>query len=318
MSGKDDENRRKIEGIHPHQRELLRVYLVTFWFGKGLVILKNSIFIIFTCVSIASILFGHVHYKDKLANIATTATAETTVFMTSELAEAESTPELKVSDSKINPYLEDPEDELPTEVDGLLGDWVERIDNTDTDEIRLSFFGSSSLVNEDEQKENWPALVTSDLQSLISNHDITSTVINVGESLSIDIPNSDYVESVIESNPDILLVEAFILNDVNVIQIEDTLSNLEIILTTIENELPETSIILMPANPLVDADYYSKKTKEDLASFAKEKGFDYANHWERWPSIDDTEKLKEYLDNSRPNTAGHELWAKYMVEYLTR
>ncbi|MGJ9386073.1 SGNH/GDSL hydrolase family protein [Salipaludibacillus sp. CF4.18] len=279
--------------------------------------MKNLFFIMFICLSIATILFGYVHYKDKLANIATAAKTESTVVVMSDLPEPEEQPtEVEEMESEVAFSLGYEEEETPAEIEGILGDWVE--EKNKANDIRLSFLGSSSLVNDAEEKVSLPYLVSSKLESQLINQDITSTVIDVGVTLSIDVIDSDYVDTVIESNPDILFVEPFILNDINVIKIEDTLSNLKILLSTIEKELPDTSVILMPANPLADADYYTEKTTEDLASFAEKEGLDYANHWENWPAIDDPENLKKYLENSRPNTAGHQLWADYIVEYLTK
>ncbi|WP_100405560.1 SGNH/GDSL hydrolase family protein [Bacillus solitudinis] len=273
--------------------------------------MKNILSICFLSCCLIFLTFGHFHYKDKLATIAQAAKEEHTALSpTSEPIESISEPEDEVP--KELPPSENMEP--VSEVTGVLQEWVEK--KQDTEAINLSFFGSASLLNEAQPDKNWPSLVTAELKSRLNHQEITATIIDVARNPSSDILYSDHVDTVIESKPDILLVEPFILNDAGVVTIEDSLSNIKQILTTLKKELPETDIIIMPANPLVEADYYVKKT-EDLANFAKAEGYDYANHWEAWPSPSEDKKLEKYLDNGRPNSAGHTIWAEYLVNYLT-
>ncbi|KHF39148.1 SGNH/GDSL hydrolase family protein [Halalkalibacter okhensis] len=266
--------------------------------------MKNVWFIGLVCLSILGVIFGHHHYKDKLETIAVAAK------------------DVNVEVSEVEPDELDGEEEqsfsMPKEslidVGGVVGYWLGQKGGEEP--IRVSYFGSKSLVYEADSSKSWTSLVTSELESELGEESITATVIEVGEERSIDVLYSDYVDDVIESAPDILVVEPLLLNDAGVIGIEDSLSNMKKVLATIKEELPDTSIIMTPANPLLDAGYYVKKTEVDLVNFAKKEEYEYANHWKIWPSPDNKKELQKYLNDRRPSEAGHEVWGEFVVGYL--
>jgi hypothetical protein len=46
--------------------------------------------------------------------------------------------------------------------------------------------------------------------------------------------------------------------------------------------------------------------------------FDYADLWTNWPSPDNKKELKKYVEDSRLSEVGHEVWAEFVVGYLTK
>lgn len=174
------------------------------------------------------------------------------------------------------------------------------------------FFGSISLTHGVDPEHSWPSLFASELQAKLPQLDIATTIVDVEREVSTNVIQGDYLVEVIESRPSVLFIEPFLLNDNGNVRIEDSLANLTTIIEQVKEALPEVELVILPANPLYEANFYFDQNKE-LANYAEEKDFYYLNHWGAWPATDN-EELNNYLDNGRPNKEGHELWAKYVAE----
>ncbi|ARK32220.1 SGNH/GDSL hydrolase family protein [Halalkalibacter krulwichiae] len=245
-------------------------------------------------LSIAIIIFGNFYYKGKLASIAEESAAYSATIVK--------------ADTEISSETSDEDGDK--EATGLLKDLM-----NDHEHVKITVFGSNSNILDDNSDRSWPYLVETQLQSYQDASEITTVVIDGERSTSIEILNSEYHNEVIDSDPDLLLFEPFILNDNGNIRIEDSIDALDLMLQRLTSSLPETTIVLLPANPLPGAGFYLSQI-EALETYAKEHDYLYADHWTGWPSTDDS-SLEDYIENARPNEDGHQLWADSMVEFLT-
>jgi hypothetical protein len=262
--------------------------------------MKSFLFYTSIVTAIALTIAGHFYYQQKLNTIA----EESVIFSSNfETAEPAAEPEQKTTSEASN------------EVSGLLKEWTETLEADDA--LAVTIFGSTSVTNDQDQAKSWPTLFEATVNSTYQDDaSIVTTIVDVDRTASTTVLGENYIQDVVESNPDILLFEPFILNDNSAgIRIEDSLEALSIMLERFKRELPDTTILLMPANPIYGANFYLTQI-EQLESFASEQDYLYVDHWGNWPSIDDSD-LNNYIENGRPTEEGHVLWAEAIVEYVT-
>ena len=243
----------------------------------------------------AIIIVGHFYYQQKLDAIA---------------AESHPLPLSSNVSSEATTQEEENVDESASELTGLLRTWSE-----EQDPVSITVFGSTSITNDEDPSSSWPILLESTINS-ISSSSVEVTIIDVDRTTSIEVLQSDFLGQVIESEPDVLLLEPFFLNDNGRIRLEDSLDALDIMLQQIKPQLPDTEIILLPANPIYTAGFYLSQV-ERLEQYAIEHEYTYADHWQHWPSTEDT-ALNNYVENGRANAEGHVLWAEAMFEVLSQ
>ena len=160
-------------------------------------------------------------------------------------------------------------------------------------------------------------LVTPIKEALEKKYDQYVTI----DSIAYDGTSSDYVSeqaysALVDKKPDMIIMEPFLLNDNNVIDISTTLMNLREIISETKDQLPDVTFVLQPAQQIYDASLYPMQVS-DLQKFAEAEKITYWNHWEAWPDGKDKEVL-DYLvkDSSDPNEKGYEVWSKYLANKL--
>ncbi|MDV2684340.1 SGNH/GDSL hydrolase family protein [Alkalihalophilus lindianensis] len=257
--------------------------------------------IILLCAIIFSSLFvlafSHLTYQDKLQTIATEANQGNSGEITSNTT---------AQNNDNGPSV------VSTTPDSLIDSWS---DQKEEDPVLITFFGSESLTYELNTEASWPNIVTENLQQYLSPALLETTIIDAGADSSLEVLESDVLDDVIASQPDILVFEPFMLNNNGELLINDSLESLENMLSIIESELENTDIIIIPPNPLYKAVNYPTQV-EELQQYVEENGYTYVNHWVAWPESED-EVLQEYLEDGLPNEEGHQLWATYMTDFLT-
>ncbi|MED4081978.1 hypothetical protein P4637_02040 [Halalkalibacterium halodurans] len=262
--------------------------------------MKNYLFLIGMLVCIVILSIGYVHYNAKLKTIANDAHEQ-----------IEASPLTSHGDRHSVNRKEDGNSTQQPEADGLIGQLLQ-----EKDSITITAFGSTSLTSSvDSNDEAWPNVMIDQMNDQFGTGAVTLSIVDVGRTISTDVIQGDYANQVIDSNPDILLIEPFMLNDNGQVLPEDTLYVLEQLLIQFESDLPDTHVILLPANPIYGASYYLSQI-EMLKAFANNHNFSYADHWEAWPSTEDG-GLEDFLESGRPNKDGHQVWADFMVDYLT-
>ena len=141
------------------------------------------------------------------------------------------------------------------------------------------------------------------------------------EILEYDLTTADFIDDKLVElaalKGDLVLLEPFILNDnAGLIKIDDTLTNLTLIIDTVKQANSETVFLLQPAHPIFQAKRYPVQISE-LKQYATKNNIPFLDHWSSWPDSN-TEEIKEYLvkDQSQPNEMGHQLWSEFITNQL--
>lgn len=160
----------------------------------------------------------------------------------------------------------------------------------------------------------WADIVSTDINSLFGK------TIEITE-LSYDLTSSEFInegkiDDIIKVNPDLVLFEPFTLKDNGVVPIEDSLSNLETVISTVKESKANIDFILQPPHPLYNAKFYPVQVQE-LKAYAESNQILYIDHWSSWPDPN-TEDILPYLteDRSEPSDQGYEIWAKAVSDFL--
>ena len=170
--------------------------------------------------------------------------------------------------------------------------------------------GSESLAAEN---NGWPNMVKASLEE------------TYGEAVKVDVQEYDMNSSQFvqqdkqqELTGDMIILEPFTLKDNGVVRIEDSIANLETIIDDVTAAHPNTEFLIQPPHPLYDARFYPIQVNQ-LKKFAEDHQLTYLDHWSAWPDAK-TEEIKDYLleDQSAPNERGHEIWAKFIEDFLIK
>ncbi|MDP1382018.1 SGNH/GDSL hydrolase family protein [Priestia megaterium] len=180
--------------------------------------------------------------------------------------------------------------------------------------LKLVIVGSAQ---QEEVNATWSQLLKKEIEDTYGSSLIHVDVREYKNMTTLQFIKSDAYKEVAKANPDVLLFEPFLLNDNGVVGIENTLDNVNIILTYLERQNEQLITILQPAAPVYKANNYPFDAKA-LEEFAKENGYEYINHWKAWPDYQ-SEKISAYLTQApgQPNDKGEQLWAQYLEHYFT-
>ncbi|MBU8686457.1 SGNH/GDSL hydrolase family protein [Priestia megaterium] len=134
---------------------------------------------------------------------------------------------------------------------------------------------------------------------------------------SLEFVREKLYEKVIEAKPDVLLFEPFLANDNGTVGITNTLDNINLIMTHINENVDDLVTIIQPSHPIYHAVNYPKEA-DQLKAFAKKHDYEYINHWSEWPDSN-SESLLSYLTESKtaPSEKGNTAWAKALELYFT-
>jgi len=134
---------------------------------------------------------------------------------------------------------------------------------------------------------------------------------------SLEFVREKLYEKVIEAKPDVLLFEPFLANDNGTVGITNTLDNINLIMTHINENVDDLVTIIQPSHPIYHAVNYPKEAGQ-LKTFAEKHDFEYVDHWSQWPSSN-SESLLSYLTESKtaPSEKGNNAWAKALELYFT-
>ncbi|CAM3956672.1 SGNH/GDSL hydrolase family protein [Mesobacillus thioparans] len=178
--------------------------------------------------------------------------------------------------------------------------------------VKLAILGSASTP---EDQGAWPALLAQKLKNKAGASLIEVAVKEIKDKTSDEVVKNKLYKDLIDSKPDILLIEPFLLYDNSKIKMDRRLENLSHIIRDFKKANSKIEVIIQPSNPIYGTRYYQKEEAE-LQKYAKNEGYTYIDHWEAWPSAD-SKKLQSYLTNNyTPNQKGNELWAEYLAEHL--
>ncbi len=180
--------------------------------------------------------------------------------------------------------------------------------------LKLVIVGSAP---QEEVKATWAELLKEKIEDTYGSSLIKVDVREYKDMTTLQFIKSDKYKEIAEASPDVLLFEPFLLNDNGVVGIENTLDNIDIILTYLKRQNEQLVTILQPSAPVYKANNYPSDAKA-LEEFAKENDYEYINHWKAWPDYQ-SEKISAYLtqEPGQPNDKGEQLWAQHLEQYFT-
>lgn len=199
-------------------------------------------------------------------------------------------------------------------VKALAANWPENARNglvASLDEGRpyhIVFAGSPALG---EGEDSWPELVKKGMTETYGNSVFTFTTL-IFDTNSNEFVEEGHIDDLAETGADLILLEPFTLKDNGVVEIEKSAENIEAIIAAVKEENEDTVVLLQPPHPISSSSWYPVQV-EELGKFANANGYTFLNHWEAWPE-DTTGYLTE--SNDGPNEKGHEIWAKYLLEFF--
>lgn len=177
--------------------------------------------------------------------------------------------------------------------------------------FKVLFVGSSALGTETEGLSDListpiiEAYGEKSLELEIHTYDMTSKEFILG----------DKQQEIVSKNADFILLEPFTLKDNGEVTIEDSLSNLTELITSLSSENPNLTIMLMPPNPLHKATFYPVQVAE-LKEYAVDNQIPYLDHWSAWPDLESDEMLNYLTPESTPNAEGYKLWSAFILKFL--
>ncbi|KMJ59024.1 hypothetical protein AB685_08085 [Bacillus sp. LL01] len=248
--------------------------------------MKKLVLVLFCVLGLSLIIYGKSQYENKIA--------------ISGQKKVEAVEE-------VNTELVDMTDNMSNKVKELV---IEKIEKEE--KIQILIVGSNAIMTGDAENLPWPLRVKEGLDKTYGEGVFELEVINYKNISTNHLIESEAYKSIFKHHNDIILFEPLLLNDNGFVKVEDSLANISLILEAIAMELPQSHVILQPANPISHAPVYVNQI-EKLQEYAKEKDIEYLSHWDSWPNSDE---LDGYLKGGYPNSKGQELWAKYILGYF--
>ncbi|WP_273851382.1 SGNH/GDSL hydrolase family protein [Guptibacillus spartinae] len=261
--------------------------------------MKKVIFLIALIGCLAVVIAGKFHWDDKIQQTGATVSAE--VDSTEETAKQSKEPkEIPVSNSQLQKLVTNFPEHLQEKM------------MSSNEPISVAIVGSESVGT---SKEGLKQSVEKGLEDSYWDGAFAVKQFTFEEATTKSIVEEKLYDNVIEEKPDIVLLEAFTLNDNGVVVIDEGHQHLSAFMAELKEAIPGVTIMLMPSNPIADPGYYALQISA-LEKYAKANDIVYLNHWKEWPAVD-SEEIEGYLADSRPNEQGFEIWGDYIVDYLS-
>jgi hypothetical protein len=258
------------------------------------VIVKNFLLTVLLLVSCVSfIITGQLYWQKKIDDTVKQA-----------MSEAPKQEAIDENESKLMKYA----DQLPSKVQNKIKNAIHT-----NRPVRLVIVGSKAISS---SEKSWPALFKNELESTYGKQVFEVVVKEYGDMTTKEALEANVDKEIIDAKPDILLWEPFILNNNGVVEIDETLKDIETMIESITSELPDVTMMLQPPHPIYNATYYPTQV-EELKTFAKEKGYIYLDHWKAWPDYK-SEEINDVVNENTdlPNERGHQLWADFLINYF--
>lgn len=178
--------------------------------------------------------------------------------------------------------------------------------------FKLLIVGSGAVGDE---PTGWAYQVKQEIQSFYGDEIVTVDIIEVDET-TLGFIQQNGQETIADAKADMILFEPFTLTDNGIVLIEDSLENIQTVIDAAKESNPNTVFILQPPNPIYQPKLYATQVQA-LENFAADNSIAYLDHWDAWPDTD-SEEIYEYLQDGlgQPNEEGHEIWSKYVIDYL--
>ncbi|WP_053360983.1 SGNH/GDSL hydrolase family protein [Bacillus sp. FJAT-27251] len=173
--------------------------------------------------------------------------------------------------------------------------------------------GSPALGTEE---AGWSSKLKAELESAFGEH--LDVIVKSYDTTSAQFIENGHLDELVETRPDLTLLEPFTLMDNGNVMISHSHEHLDTIASGLQEANPEHVLIVQPPHPLYNASYYPIQV-DALKKHAEKRGLPYLDHWGEWPE-QDSKDLNDYLvtkdKTTLPNEQGHLLWAEYLADYF--
>ncbi len=184
------------------------------------------------------------------------------------------------------------------------------------DEINIVAMGSAALSAKNNVNP-WPELLKEKINEVFEEKIVDVKIFSYEEENTFEIIRNNYHLEVAEFQPDILILEPFIWNNIGYVRILDTLNHISIMIRAVERGNENTFIILQPPNPIYKERAIDFQV-DAVKSYAAEHELLYFDHWKVWPDQNDVELNRFLTNNHTPNQDGHSIWADYISSYFVK
>ncbi|WP_408007913.1 SGNH/GDSL hydrolase family protein [Pseudalkalibacillus sp. A8] len=266
--------------------------------------MKKSLYITTIILSITTIIFGHFHWNSKINN---------TIANAKENAEQVSEKDQPANDVKgsneSKPDIKELTKNLSEETKDLISDAIES-----GEAIDIAVVGSEA---QGMGETPWPVLLQSGLDEAYGEGLFNINSYDFGDETSINVIKLEKMTEIIESQPDIVLLEPFIMNDNGEVGVNDTIDAIKILERRFTESNEDIIFMLQPSHPIFEPQVYAIQVN-GIKEFAEDEGITYLHHWDDWPDVSD-EDVKDFIqeDLSGPNDRGNKIWAEYLINYFT-
>lgn len=251
-------------------------------------------------LSLIVIVFSYFIYQEKLRQTEKDAT---------KIEATNSEENGNETDEQNDKANEDSEDE---EVNIDLNQFMANLP-ADVQELILNRVGANEKVNLLITGSNSTVSYADALNEAINNtygdlFEVTIQPFGSNSSLFINLLDSEIAW---DEQYDIILFEAFTLNDVGSVEFETSLSMIDRFVERARQEVPDSIVLIQPDFPNQNKENYHERI-EQLKEVLQEKNIPYVDHWQNW----DIETNYLNTDGSL-NDEGQSLWQNYLSEYFT-
>lgn len=261
---------------------------------KGANQLKNvfTYFVIILCV--IAIIGGKLHWNNKL-DAPTSATIGQTAGDDTDKAKSNN---------------------LATLTQHLPENLAKKIEQAQEEDTSLTLVAMGSHATA-EGEGTWTDILQTRLNEAYGQGLIQVHVESLGDDLSITVVQEEEYANALDLNPDIIILEPFILNDNGKVAIDNTLESISLMIQAIQKEVADAIVMLQPPNPIYNAVHYPSQVLA-LEEYAEEQNIIYLNHWTSWPDYE-SDDILDYIDeaNELPSDKGHQVWGNYISDYFT-
>jgi hypothetical protein len=272
--------------------------------------------------AILIILGGRFYYNEKLEETATSAQEQmngTDAVQLDENVEEEVTEEVEeVEESADESGTEQAEgNEVEELTDGLQAPIAELLAEKEADGEAVNILVAGSRSSTDYYDQGitpWPVLLQEELNEAYGDELFQVESITFGVHTSQEIIDQNAHTALADEEADIFILESFNWNDnLAAVPMENARGNLMEMVSVVEQENEDVFVMIQPSAPVHGTTIYPDQV-EEFEAFVLDGDYDYVDHWEAWPPVDD-DALLNYLDEDNqnmPNQEGHELWTEHL------
>ncbi len=258
---------------------------------------KLGILILFFC-GIGILLFGRWHWNQQIATIVAGETENVEI-----AEETETAAETAIAAETIFPTHISYAANLPDEVVRKL---EEGYQNNEAVNLTLVARTEPSWVAE------FKEVITSTYGEGVWN----IQTITYDTMTSAQLLESDIIQQVVDTNPDVILYEVPLLTDNGQLGAEISIAYNSQILNQWSTAFPEVTMMVQPSHPIHQGVFYPREVEEFQRFIIEETEHIYIHHWDAWPDRDSDEMLAYLVEGSSMelNEAGYQLWAAYLID----